>query len=349
GFGRLAGALIGTALLLAWFAPLVPPALAPRGLLLRDSEAPELYRLVREALREARIGGPVMVELTADASLSLAPPRHLPHALLGMPRQLSLGMALLDEVTADELRSLVAATAAQWGGGGYAAGGLIHRITLGLDGAGHAFGSGGCLQFINPLFWITAALAQLLQDPRLVRHLAYQRPLFHDALGVRAGGSMTYYAAQEKAALNEAIWEATAYHVIFDLMEQGKQLKNLFAYFAERKAEVEPVNISMLRDEVYSDTTGTVAGGGGRPEPVPGLQYPSLSQRLARVMHLPYQEERDKRRARALLPNPAALEEALTQKLTQSLDLALQTAKQEMWEDQQREIQLMKDEYEARR
>jgi hypothetical protein len=301
-----------------------------------------LFELIHSAWRRAGIPGKPRIDLTADASLKLAPPPGLGGAIVGQTRVLQVGIGLFNELTAEELVSLLAASASEWGSRGYGIGGFVTCIALGLETLGGLLGSGGCIQLVNPLYWITAGLAQMLQRQSLLKHVAWQRPLYADAAGVAAAGSMVYYSALEKATLNEAIFESTAYNVIFELMEQGKQLKNLFAYYAESKATIEPININMLRDAVFS-----APGVAGTSLPA-GLELPTLAQRLARVMQLDYRESFAPQSARELIPDIVDWEERLTAGLTSGLDHALQSAKEELWQESQLEIATLKDEYDHR-
>lgn len=339
---RIVWALMATVLAMTWLMPMITRTRRSRGAMLPVPEAAELHHVVREACRRTGIGAAIHLELCADAGLRLAPPESFGQALMGSPRTLQIGLGLLNEVSGPELASLSVATASEWGGRGYRLGGYITRVLQGIEGLGGAMGSGGCLQWCNPLFWLVIGLAQLLQHPALLRDFAWQRPLFTDALG-STGGSAVYYSGREAAVLNEAIWETTAYNVVFDLMEQGKQLKNLFRYYSEHKATIAPVNINMLRDAVFS---APGADGGDLPE---GVMLPTLSQRLARVIRLPPGELDCKAApARTLMPDIEQWEEKLTQALTSGLDQALQSAREELWEESQREIATMKDEYENR-
>ncbi|MCG3151483.1 MAG: hypothetical protein GEEBNDBF_00756 [bacterium] len=339
---RVLWALAATLLAGIWLAPLIDRPVQPRGRWLRVADAPQLFELLRAAWQRAGIPGTPQIDLCADASLTLAAPAGIGSALVGQPRVLRVGLGLVNELTAEELVGLLAAAASEWGCRGYGVGGFLTRLSLGLHTLGGLLGAAGCLQMLNPLYWTTAGLTQILDRSPFARHLCWQQPLYADAAGVAAVGSMIYYSGREKAALNEVIFESTAYNIVFELMEQGKRLKNLFEYYTEKKSEVEPVNISMLREGVMS--TPLVRG----PELSPALELPTLGQRLARVMQLPFQESFATVPARDLVANIVTWEEQLTEGLTVGLDQALRAAKDELWRESQLEIATMKSEYENR-
>ncbi|MEO7993988.1 MAG: hypothetical protein ABI743_06275 [bacterium] len=344
---RILWALVATALVAIWLAPLATNSTRPKGLPMKPSEAPELFKAIRDGWGRAGIPATLQIEICADAGLQLAPPGTLWQGLAGSPRRLWIGMGALEELTADELVSLATASAADWGGSGYAVGGFVGRMLQTFEAVGGAFAAGGCQQYVNPLLFLLAGVTQLLHRPGLLANFAWQAPLFLDVFGIRSGGALIYSGAREKSVLNEALFETTAYNVVVDLMEQGKQLKNLFLYFEESKQQIDSANLTKLRDSIFADETGT-AGSGLAGSLAPNLTLPTLSQRLARVEMSPAAASRDTRPSRDLIPNVVDWEERLSERLTTALDQALQSSRAEMWEQHQRDVQTMKDEYENR-
>ena len=181
-------AIIATLLTFTWISPMVHLTSPRRGISLLVSDHPEFFKALTDGLKIAQLPPMVSVEVTPDASLALALPRSFLEALIGTRRRLLIGMATIDELNIDQLASLAAAAHSGWGGVGFGIGGFNHRMAQGIEILSRAYSEAGCLQFINPLFWVTVVAAQLINKAGLIKHTSYQLPLFGDVFGARVGG-----------------------------------------------------------------------------------------------------------------------------------------------------------------
>ena len=159
---------------------------------------------------------------------------------------------------------------------------------------------------------------------------------------------MVYYAALERYALNQATFETTATMKLFEELEKGRKLPNLFQTYRELRVDLDAGKLNVLRDSVYSDDTGLTVHSRRVEELPAGITFPALSRRLARISYLPFKEKDDQRPARDLLINAEEIEKELTAWLITNIDEAMESARNEAWQQQQFDIQIMQSEYENR-
>lgn len=256
------------------------------------AEQPELWALIDEVSAELEVAPPDDLWLVDDVNAFVRQDSRL-LGLIGGRRHMHVGVSLMQVLTVDELRGVIAHELGHYAGGDtrlsalvYRAGSTVGRTVLNL----------GPTTLLGRLFGLYARLFQ-----RVSLSVRRRQELRADEGSVRVVGQATHESALRSAQAGAPAYGFFLNSYVDPLWRAGTAPADLFAGFR-----------ALLDDPVRQEQMAEIRADEGAPAD-PYDSHPSLAQRVAHVRSLPdRQPPGDRRPARLLLRDPDRVEQRLT-------------------------------------
>jgi len=266
------------------------------GLIVAPHDAPELWTLVRALAAEVGTRTPDEIRLVAEVNAAVSEDTKL-LGLIGGRRRLYLGMPLLQALTVDQLRSVVAHELGHYSGRHTRLGAVAYRGRLAIGGTISRIGPW------NPVGWIFRGYARLYL---LVDNAASRRQeLDADRASVRVAGPEVAMSALRELPVIDAAWGFYFGRYVAAGWEAGLAPDDLFGGFGQLVA-ARHEELAKLRDdepEEHKSRWDT---------------HPSNAERIAVMRAAPQvPHAEDGRPAGALLPSIAAAGIGLQQEVVE--------------------------------
>ncbi|HEX8631495.1 MAG TPA: M48 family metallopeptidase [Catenuloplanes sp.] len=195
-----------------------------RGLVLSPQDAPELWRLVQGLAAEVGTRTPDEIRLVPDVNAAVSEDARL-LGLLGGRRRLYLGMPLVQVLSVDQLRSVVAHELGHYSGRHTRLGAVAYRGRLAIGGTISRIGPW------NPVGWVFRAYARLYL---LVDNAASRRQeLEADRASVRVAGPEVAVSALRELPVLDAAWDFYFGRYVSPGWEAGYAPDDVFGGFGE--------------------------------------------------------------------------------------------------------------------
>ncbi|ROT27966.1 M48 family metallopeptidase [Micromonospora sp. HM5-17] len=285
----LIAASAGAVLVALWKAIRTKPQ-PLHGLPLGPDQAPELWGTVRELADVVGTRVPDEIRLVPEINAAVTEDTRL-LGLIGGRRILYIGLPLLQAMTVDQLRSVLAHELGHYSGRHTRLGGVAYRGRLAIGGAIGRIGPR------NPVGWVFRGYARLYL---LVDHAASRRQeLEADRASVQVAGRTAAISALRELPVLGAAWAFFHDRYVRPGWEAGYVPVDLFGGFAELLA-ARTDELAELRATEPDDT-------GSRWD-----THPPISQRIAAMAAMPDNPGvADGRPARLLLADPGAVSRRL--------------------------------------
>jgi Zn-dependent protease with chaperone function len=255
-------------------------------------EQPELWGLVDEVAAELRVAPPDDLRLRADVNAGVRQDTRL-LGLRGGRRHMVLGVALLQVVTVEQLRGIVAHELGHYARGDTRLAALVHRAGGTMERTVMQLGPRSVL---GRLFGRYAALFQ-----RVSLSVRRRQELRADQAAVRVAGRAAHAAALRELQAAAAAWSFFWDAYVSPLWHGGTAPEDLYAGYR-----------LLLTDPVRREQVQAAREDDGAPTD-PLDSHPSLATRLADLQRLPDRYlAGDRRPARELLRAPEDVERRVT-------------------------------------
>jgi Zn-dependent protease with chaperone function len=259
-----------------------------RGIPAGRSDQPELWALVDDMSRELALPAPDNIRLVEDVSAGVHQDTRL-LGLVGGKRHLALGLGLLQVLTVDELRAVLAHELGHYARGETRVDALVHRAGATIERTAEQLGRRSVL---GRLF---VRYSQLFQRVSLA--VRRRQELGADAAAVRLGGRAAHESALRQVRTGAVAWGFFWDRYVVPVWQAGAAPVDLYSGFR-----------CLLADPVRTEQLEAVRCDDGGPAD-PYDSHPRLAARLAAARRLPDRPARgDARPARALLLDGAAVE-----------------------------------------
>jgi Zn-dependent protease with chaperone function len=262
------------------------------GLIVAPHEAPELWGLVQALAAEVGTRTPDEIRLVAEVNAAVSEDSKL-LGLVGGRRRLYLGMPLLQALTVDQLRSVVAHELGHYSGRHTRLGAVAYRGRLAIGGTISRIGPW------NPVGWVFRGYARLYL---LVDNAASRRQeLDADRASVRVAGPEVAMSALRELPVIDAAWGFYFGRYVTTGWEAGFAPDDLFGGFGQLVA-ARHEELAKLRDDEPEEHRSRWD------------THPSNAERIAVMRAAPQVPHTvDGRPAAALLPSIASAGTALQQ------------------------------------
>jgi Zn-dependent protease with chaperone function len=259
-----------------------------RGIAAPRSAQPELWALVDEVSRELALPAPDDIRLVDDVSAGVRQDTRL-LGLIGRKRHLALGLGLLQVLTVDELRAVLAHELGHYARGATRVAALVHRAGATIERTAAQLGRRSVLGRVF------ARYARLFRRVSLA--VRRRQELAADAAAVRAGGRAAHESALRELQAASVAWDFFCDRYVVPVWQAGAAPVDLYSGFR-----------CLLADPVRSQQIEAVRCDDGGPAD-PYDSHPRLAARLAAARQLPDRPARgDARAARVLLVDVEAVE-----------------------------------------
>ena len=283
--------IVATAIARAVFAVEKRSSSDEDGVPVTRAEQPELWALVDEVSASLGVPAPDEMRLVDDVNAFV----HQDTRLLGLiagDRHLGLGTALLQVLTVDQLRSVIAHELGHYAGGDTRLSALVYRASATLE---RTVGNLGPESLLGRLFNQYAGLYQ-----RVSLAVRRRQELLADEGSVRVVGAEVHESALREASAAGAAWSFFGARYVTPLWEAGTAPRNLYTGFR-----------TLLQDPVRQQQVDRARRSDGDAAD-PYDSHPSLLDRIAHVRHLTGTAPGDGRPARSLLRDAEHVEVQVT-------------------------------------
>jgi len=285
----LFAASVGAVLVALWKAIRATPE-PPYGLPLTADQAPELWSTVRQLAAVVDTRVPDEIRLVPEVNAGVSEDARL-LGLLGGHRTLYIGLPLLQAMTVDQLRAVLAHELGHYSGRHTRLGAVAYRGRLAIGGAIGRIGPR------NPVGWVFRGYALLYV---LVDNAASRRQeLEADRASVQVAGRTAAVSALRELPVIRAAWTFFHDRYVGPGWEAGYVPADLFGGFAEL--------LAARADQLAGLRAAEPDDAGSRWN-----THPPLSQRISAMAAMPDNPGvADDRPARTLLADPEAVARAL--------------------------------------
>lgn len=273
---------VGTAL---WKAIRTRPEPVP-GLTVGPDQAPQLWAALHELAAVVRTRVPDEIRIVPEVNAAVSEESKL-LGLIGGRRTLYIGLPLLQTLSVDQLRSVLAHELGHYSGRHTRLGAVAYRGRLAIGGTINRIGRH------NPVGWVFRGYARLYL---LVDHaVARRQELAADQASVQVAGRAVAASALRELPTLSAAWGFYFRRYVEPGWETGYAPEDLFGGFAEL--------VAGRKEELDELRQREPESGGSRWD-----THPPIGQRIAAMAVAPEQPvSRDERPATVLLPDVVAV------------------------------------------
>jgi Zn-dependent protease with chaperone function len=271
------------------------------GVAVDEHSQPELVGLVRSVAEEMSTEPPARIFLVPMVNAYV----HETGGLLGLRRGrrvMAIGLPLIEALTVDQLRGVVAHELGHYAGGDTRLGGLAYRAAASI---GRTIENVGEDSWLGRLF---DAYGRIYL--RISLRVRRRQELTADAAAVRLAGRENHMTALRRTKVTAFAFDHFLRRYLAPLWERGCDAENAFEGYRALLADpVRQEELASLEEAVQEDTTN------------PYDSHPSLAERLAHIQGVAEGPSagHDPRPARDLLAGPDDVERQLGALLTRDL------------------------------
>ncbi|HSH59187.1 MAG TPA: M48 family metalloprotease [Acidimicrobiales bacterium] len=271
------------------------------GFAVDEATQPELVRLVAAVAAEMATSPPARVLLVPEVNASVTQTGGMLGLRAGQ-RVMTIGMGLLDAVSVDQLRAVVAHELGHYAGGDTRLGPLVYRAGASIYRTVGHLGEGSVLGRLFAAY----GRRYLVLSQRVRRH----QELSADAAAVRLAGRDSLVSGLRRIATTAAAFDHLVGTYLAPLWRRGCEAENAFEGYRALLADPARHQELLVVEEVLR----------ARPTD-PYDSHPSLAERITHAADLPDrpQPERDRRPAWELLTQAEGVERQLSRLLTRQL------------------------------
>ena len=270
-----------------------------------ETDEPQLHGLLAEVAQRVDTDPVNEVYLGPGSEIGVHQTGRGPFGIFGVKqRVLTLGLASLQYLTADELRSILAHEYAHFSHGDTFTGRFIHQVTLSIEQSLRGMGeAGGAMNYVNPFFWFMYLYYKAYS--MMAAGFSRSREFLADRMAAVLYGSDVFKKALTKVATHGSYFEMGMYNNVAHLLESNQMFENVYdAHREHEKENPENPDRDKMFLEILSDKGSLFAS------------HPTIAERFAAVEAYPQAETEDETSALRLLSDPPAREKELTEFVT---------------------------------
>jgi Zn-dependent protease with chaperone function len=265
-------------------------------------DCPRLYATLEEVARRVDTDPVDEVYLAPGSSVSVHQEGRGPFGLLGAKKRvLTLGVATMNFLSINELKSVLAHEYAHFSHRDTFYSRFIYQVHMSIESALHGMGqSGGYYNYVNPFFWFLYLYYKAYS--LLAAGYSRSREFLADRMACSLYGSDVFSDALTKVCTDGQLFESTMYLSTSKLLDAGRADANVYEEFRQHCGE--PVSENE-RQEIYDKLLDEKAS--------VFASHPTFRERLDAVSLLPHGRSKDTTSAVQLFENPEAVERELSE------------------------------------
>ena len=210
-------------------------------------DCPRLYATLEEVARRVDTDPVDEVYLAPGSSVSVHQEGRGPFGLLGAKRVLTLGVATMNFLTINELKSVLAHEYAHFSHRDTFYSRFIYQVHMSIESALHGMGqSGGYYNYINPFFWFLYLYYKAYS--LLAAGYSRSREFLADRMACSLYGSDVFSDALTKVCTDGQLFESTMYLSTSKLLDAGRADANVYEEFRQHCGEAVS---EYVRQEIY--------------------------------------------------------------------------------------------------
>lgn len=278
------------------------------GIVKTAADEPKLHQVLNEVA--GRVGtAPVdEVYVSPGSEIGVHETGRGPFGIFGVKRRvLLLGLASLQHLSVQELKSILAHEYAHFSHGDTFFNKFVYRVTLSIELSLHGMAmAGGYFNYINPFYWFMYLYCRAYAMTSA--GFSRSREYLADRMAAMLYGSNVFKQALTNVATRGAYFENSMFGNVAYLVEKKQTVANVYNMFRTYEEEhPEDASKDRIYQEVLTSRTTLFAS------------HPGIPERLEAIAMIPEVLQFDHTPARTLLMNPDASEEELTDFITTNM------------------------------
>jgi Zn-dependent protease with chaperone function len=268
-------------------------------------DCPQLFAAIEEVARRVDTEPPDEVYLSPGNDFWVHQQGRGPFGVFGSrKRVLSLGLCVMDCLTVDELKSILAHEFAHFSHADTYWSRFLFQVTLSLRTAMNEMArTGGWVTYVNPFYWFFFLYSKAYS--MLSAGFSRSREYLADRMACTLYGSDVFSKALRKVCTDGSYFEMTIYQNIARLLKQKKAFVNMYLAFRKHRDEgLTDSERRKLHKKLLSD------------EPSLFASHPTFQERMDAAKVLPPTVKTEDAPALKLFDKPEEVEKELTDFLT---------------------------------
>ncbi len=274
------------------------------GLPLAKGEHPRLRAVVEDVATAVNTAPVDKIFMAPGAEIGVHQDGRGPFGMFGVKdRVLTLGMASLQHLNVDQLRSILAHEYAHFSHGDTRYSRFIHQVTSSIQHSLAGMGAtAGQLNYVNPFYWFLYLYYRAYS--MMAAGFSRSREFLADRMAVSLYGRDVFESALTAVATKASVAHGRIFRGVISDLELNKYVPN--AYEAHRLVPdgAAAAELNKVREEVLGEQ-GTLFA-----------SHPTMTERFQAIAEFPTADRADARPARELLDEPEAVEQELTKMVT---------------------------------
>jgi Zn-dependent protease with chaperone function len=283
----------------------VPLGQEPLGVRVMPRRCPELFGIACEVAERINTRPVDDIYISPVAELAVLQQGRGPFGMFGLKsRVMILGLPMMNVLTIDELKSILAHEYAHFSHSDTLYSRFIHQVTGSIEHTLREIGALlGWMNFANPLFWALARYYRAYN--MLAAGFSRSREFLADRMACALYGPDVFGRALVRVSIEGPLFEKTVYPNVATLLCEGRLRRNIYQWFSEqREEELESFDRELAYQELLTERTSRFA------------THPSLRERLEAAGVQPQPEGPVDAPASTLLPELEEKEIELSRLLT---------------------------------
>jgi Zn-dependent protease with chaperone function len=272
-------------------------------------DCPKLFAAIDEVARRVDTEPPGEIYLSPGNDFCVHQEGRGPFGVFGSrKRVLTIGLCVLDCLTVDELKAILAHELAHFSHADTWWNRFLFQVTLSLRTAMREMArTGGALTYGNPFYWFFWLYSKSYS--LLSAGFSRSREYLADRMACSIYGSDVFCTALRKVCTEGAYFEMTIYQNIVRLLRQKKAYVNMYLAFRQHRDEgLSDSERRKLHKKLLADEPSMLAS------------HPTFEERMEAARALPAAVKVEPARALDLFDQPEEVEKEMTDFLTEVVD-----------------------------
>jgi Zn-dependent protease with chaperone function len=270
------------------------------GLPLGEGEHPRLQAVIGEVAQAVNTPPVDKVYLSPGAEIGVHQDGRGPFGMLGVKdRVLTLGMASLQFLSVDQLRSILAHEYAHFSHGDTFYSRFIHQVTASIHHSLHGMAeTAGRLNYVKPFYWFLYLYYRAYE--MMAAGFSRSREFLADRMAVSLYGRDVFESALTTVATKASVAHGRIFRGVISDLELNQYVPNAYDTHRLVPDGAAAEELTKVREELLNER-GTLFA-----------SHPTLSERFQAIASYRPAVRTDARPARELLDEPEAVEQELT-------------------------------------